>query len=509
MNENRRIVINTTILYAKLGITTVLGLLSSRYILLALGSSDFGLYSIVGGIVTFLNVIGVTMVSTSYRFLAVGLGSNNVEKIRQIYSSLFLIHIILSLFLIVVGELLGVYYIDNHLVVEYDRLADARFVFHVSLLTTALTVINVPANGLIIAKEKFLFTSIVEILVASLKFIFVIFLINYDGDKLRLYAIIILLLQFVTTIMYQGYCYIHDKNIISFKINRQIRDYKDIIKFTIWSLLGASAYIGSTQGAAIVINLFFGTVLNAAYGIASQVNSYANTFIKGITQATIPQIMKSYGSGNHERSLDLVYNICRISSLIFLIFFVPMLLFTKEILGIWLGNPPLFAVEFVVFLLISSFISVLGSGFDSSIQSTGQIRNNEVVYSFLYLLQLPGMYIAYKIGAPPFFNVILLAIVTLLLRTYQMYLLRKLLSFDTVKYLKESVLPVLFSFIIILLPFLVLKSLLVLTISSSIVLILLSVLWAVIIIVYVGLKRQERDKIYLFIKGKLSRNKSY
>ena len=162
MDDNKRIVVNTGIIYGKLVITTVIGLLASRYILLSLGSSDFGLYSVVGGIVTFLNVIGVTMVSTSYRFLAVGLGSGDSIKLGQIYSSLSLIHWLLALFLIVIGEILGLFYINNYLFVEADKLIDARFVFHVSLLTAAVSVINVPASGLTIAKEKFLFTSIVS-----------------------------------------------------------------------------------------------------------------------------------------------------------------------------------------------------------------------------------------------------------------------------------------------------------------------------------------------------------
>ena len=315
MDNNKRILINTGILYVKLAITTVVGLIASRYILLSLGSSDFGLYSVVGGIVTFLNVIGVTMVSTSYRFLGVGLGMGDTEKLRNIYSSLSFIHWGVAILLIVLGEILGLYYIDNYLVIPIEKVADARFVFHISLITAAISVVNVPANGLIIAKEKFVFTSIVEIFVALLRLSMIIYLIIYTGNRLRLYAIIMMSIQILTTLLYQAYCYVRDRNIVSVRFNTNVQDYKDIASFTGWSLLGATAYIGNNQGAAIIINLFFGTILNAAYGIASQVNSYTNTFIKGITQAAVPQIMKNYGAGNEERTLNLVYIISRISSL--------------------------------------------------------------------------------------------------------------------------------------------------------------------------------------------------
>ncbi len=506
MNDNKRIVVNTGILYGKLVITTVIGLLSSRYILLSLGSSDFGLYSVVGGIVTFLNVIGVTMVSTSYRFLAVSLGNGDPIRLGQIYSSLSLIHWLLALFLILMGEVFGLFYINNYLVVAPDKLVDAQFVFHVSLLTAAFSVINVPAHGLTIAKEKFLFTSFVEVIIAVAKLIFVIFMMTYGGNRLRFYAFIMLGMQILTTVLYQTYCYIHDRGIIKFRFNRRKEDYKEIATFTGWSLLGASAYIGNTQGAAIIINRFFGTLLNAAYGIAAQVNSYANTFIKGITQAAVPQIMKSYGAGNQERSLRLVYIICRISSLALLLLLVPMLSFTHEILVVWLKEPPEYAVEFVVYLLITLFISVLGSGFDSCIQSTGKIRNNEVVYSIICLSQLPIMYVAYKLGAEPYFNAILLCGATLIQKAYQIHLLGKIASFDVYAYLKESVIPVLITFAATLPPILLVKHIFSFTTIGLIVFMILYEVWIVSAIYLFGLKKGEKIQIMSFLKSAIQTN---
>lgn len=503
MNDNKRIVVNTGILYGKLVITTIIGLLSSRYILLSLGSSDFGLYSVVGGIVTFLNVIGVTMVSTSYRFLAVSLGNGDSFRLGQIYSSLSLIHWLLALFLILLGEVLGLFYINNYLVVAADKLVDARFVFHVSLLTAAVTVINVPAHGLTIAKEKFLFTSIVEVVIAMAKFAFVIFMMTYGGNRLRFYAFIMLGMQILTMVLYQSYCYIHDRGVIKFKLNRRKEDYKEIATFTGWSLLGASAYIGNTQGAMIIINRFFGTVLNAAYGIASQVNSYANTFIKGITQAAVPQIMKSYGAGNQERSLRLVYIICRISSLALLLLVVPMLSFTHEILVVWLKEPPEYAVEFVIFQLITLFVSVLGSGFDSCIQSTGKIRNNEVVYAIICLSQLPIMYVAYRLGAEPFFNVMLLCVATLLQKIYQVYLLCKVASFNVSDYLKDCIIPVFLTIMATFPLILLVKHIFTFSIIGLILFIIIYEVWIVLAIYLFGLKQGERMQIMGFVKRKV------
>jgi len=501
--DNKRILVNTGILYFRLLVTTIIGLVASRYILLSLGSSDFGLYSVVGGIVTFLNVIGVTMVSTSYRFLAVGLGSGDVERLNQTYSCLTLVHVLLAFLLITIGEILGLYYINNYLVVLPGKLSDAQFVFHVSLLTAAVSVFNVPASGLTIARERFFFTSIIEIIISIVKLSVVLYLMTYGGNRLRFYALLMLGLQVLTMASYQIYCFINDKKVIHFVLNKKKEDYKEIAAFTGWSLLGATASIGNTQGAAMIINRFFGTVLNAAYGIASQVNSYANTFIRGITQAAVPQIMKSYGAGNEERSLRLVYIICRISSLALLLFLVPMLSFTNEILIIWLKEPPEFAKEFVVFLLISLFVAVLGAGFDSCIQSTGKIKNNEVAYASICLLQLPIMYVAYKVGAPPFFNVILLCIATFLQKVYQVFLLGKISSFDFSAYLRESVIPVLYALFATLPPLMLMRSLLSLSPVGIIVLIILYEVWIVLAIFLFGLKRGERSQIISYIKRKL------
>lgn len=505
MNDNKRIVVNTGILYGKLVITTIIGLLSSRYILLSLGSSDFGLYSVVGGIVTFLNVIGVTMVSTSYRFLAVRLGTGDLNKLSQTYSCLSLIHWILALLLLAIGEIVGLYYINNYLVVAPDKLADAQFVFHVSLLTAAVTVINVPASGLTIAKEKFLFTSAVEIIVAIARLVLVILMMTYLGNRLRFYAFIMLGIQVLTTIIYQTYCYHNDRKVVRFRLNKRKEDYREIASFTGWSLLGATAYIGNTQGAAIIINRFFGTVLNAAYGIASQVNSYTNTFIRGITQAAVPQIMKSYGAGNQERSLRLVYIICRISSLALLLLFIPMISFTNEILVIWLKEPPEFAVEFVAFLLITLFISVLGSGFDSCIQSTGKIRNNEVVYALVCLIQLPIMFIAYGFGAPPYFNAIILCVATLIQKIYQIHLLSRIASFVFSTYLKETVKPVFFTLLATLTPIMIIKQIITLSTVSSVVLALIYEMWVLAAIYMFGLKQMERVQIIGFVMSKLTK----
>ena len=199
----------------------------------------------------------------------------------------------------------------------------------------------------------------------------------------------------------------------------------------------------------------------------------------------------------------LVYIICRLSSLALLLLLVPMLSFTHEILVVWLKEPPEYAVEFVVFLLITLFVSVLGSGFDSCIQSTGKIRNNEVVYAMICLIQLPIMYVAYKLGAEPYFNAILLCGATLIQKTYQIHLLGKIASFDVYAYLKESVIPVLITFAVTLPPILLVKHAFTFSTIGLIIFIILYEVWIVLAIYLFGLKQGERMQIINFVMSKV------
>jgi O-antigen/teichoic acid export membrane protein len=383
--------------------------------------------------------------------------------------------------------------------VDPEKLSDARFVLHISLFTTALSVVNVPATGLTIAKEKFLFTSIAAVANSVLKILLVVAMSLYGGNRLRLFALIMLFLTIVSVFLYQWYCYKTSRGIIRFKINKQKSDYKEIITFTGWSTFGAVASMGNNQGAAMIINYFFGTVLNAAYGIATQVNQYANVFIKSISQAAVPQIMKSYGEGDNARSTGLVYIISRLSSLALLLLLVPIVLFTEEVLILWLKEPPEFSVPFVRFLLINTFIAVLGAGFDASIQSTGNIKKNEIGSSLIFLLQLPIIFILYHFNAPPYANVIVLCIGTLFTKIYQMTLLVRMTNFSYKAYFDRTIWPVAVATLVSFVPLYILESFIQLNVF---VWLLISVLWTFICVFSLGLMKKEKQMILKYVKKK-------
>lgn len=505
MNGNKLIFFNTGVLYIKLILVSVIGLIASRLILSALGASDYGLYSVVGGIVSFINIIGVTMVSVSYRYMAVEIGKGEAGYPNKIYNTLFLIHIILALSLLVVGETIGLFYVNNYLNVEPGKIGDARFVLHISLLTTAISLVTVPVNGLIIASEKFIYTSLTEIGVNIVKLILVIVLCYFMGNRLRLFSIIMFIVTLLTSFSYWTYCKIKYPSVIKYKFNSDKKDYRGIANFTGWSLLGAVAVVGAHQGAALVINYFFGTILNAAFGLATQVNRYVQLMTNSLNQASVPQIMKSYGAGDEGRSLDIVYTISRYSTLIFSIIAIPIILCVDELLAIWLVDVPEYTNIFVVFMLINAMVGILFSGFDPCIQSTGKIKENEIGYGLITIAILPIMFILYKLGMPPYVNVIVVPFLTLGTRVFQIHILKKQTQFNLGLFLKKSIIPSLLTLAVAFIPLYGLKMIWGHSKFATIVFVIIGALWAIVSICLVGLKPSEKVNIIGFIRKKISK----
>jgi len=504
MNDNKTIAINTIILTFKLVITIVCGFIISRLVLEALGADNYGLYNVVGGIVGMLALLSTSMVATTYRYIAVERGKGDAGNPQRIYSSLMLIHFVLATLLIIIGEPLGAYYIFNYLNVTNASLADAHFVFIFSLIATFFTVIAVPSNGLLIAEEKFLPISIIEIVRTLLNVAMAYFLLEYVGNRLRLYSVLMAVLTIGNRVAFQIYCQYNYSQIVKFRLNKNKQDYKEILSFTGWTLLGASAVVGRTQGVAMVINLFFKNAINAAFGVANQVGHAAMQFTNTLRQSVTPQIMKNQEE-NALRSLSLVYAISRYTYLIMLIISVPLLLCMDTILALWLGVdnvPPLTAV-FTSMLLIDGMICNLKSGFDASIQATGKIKKNQIGYTLINLSLIPIVYILYRIGLPAYMNVFVAVILSVVTLVFQASIMQEQTDFSYVEYWKKTLRPSLVVTIIAFIPMLGIRILVDVNTHTTIFFAVVSALWASVTSFFFGISRRERSSIIVFAKNKI------
>ena len=301
-NTNRAIVFNSLILYIKMGISIICGLLTTKYSLQLLGVSDFGLFSLFGGIISFISIINTIQLATSNRFIAVAIGCGNIEEINRQFNVNLTFHVAIAILTALLAIPSGVWYVQNY--VNYDgETCNAIIVFLLTVIASIITFIGVPYNGLLMAKEKFIVFSIIEVLSHLLKLGFVILLLYFGDNKLLLYTIVVAIISCYQVPLFYLYCKRKWSLIVVFRFIKDKKPYKEVFSFSGWVAYGAVATVVKAQGAAVVINLFFNTIMNTALGLANTVNSYILQFAQNVTQPIAPQITKSYAAGDRDRTI--------------------------------------------------------------------------------------------------------------------------------------------------------------------------------------------------------------
>lgn len=438
--ENKRIAINTTALYVKLFVSIAVGLFSSRIVLNALGVTDYGLYNVVGSIVVMINSVGIALQSVSYRYLAVELGKKENQDVAKMFSMSVNVFILMVVFLVLVGGPSGVYYISHYMNLENAIPADAYFVFYFSLLTAVVSLLGIPYSSLIMVKEKFLFTSAVEIVRTFIQFSLILWMSYSEYNPLRLYCIIMLISNLIITISNIFYNLRFNRNDIKYKWVSDKKLYIEVSGYSIWIILGAIACIAQVQVASNIINVYFGLALNAAFGIANQVYSYLMMFVRNLSQAAVPQIMKEAGT-NAQKSISIVYNISKYSFLLFSLIIVPIVLNLQGILQIWLVKVPEYVYEFTILMIVNGLLWCLANGFDAAIQASGKIRKNQIIYSVFTLLALPLSVILFHFGYPPYLLMVMNILMYVIIFICQCFIMREISAFDFRSYWASTIYP--------------------------------------------------------------------
>ena len=380
MNSNTKIIKNSGILYLKLIVTSVMTLFTSRLVFQSLGASDFGLYGVVGGIVVIMNIFNTVMISTTYRYIAFEMGKNNTREVNKIFNISLVLHIFLAFIVATLAETFGKYYILHYLNISSDRIKDALFILDVSVLATFFSILSIPFQGLIVAHEKFSIQAAIEIISSILRLFLAITIFYYVGNKLQLYAVIIAVISAAPALVYVLYCRKKYASIISWNFQRDKEKYKEMISYSSFIFLGACACIGKIQGSAIIINLFFGTVLNASFAIANQLNNLVSMFAQNLSQAAIPQITKSYSSGNAERMTQLACYISKYSFFLMLLPALPILLETDFLLSLWMGKVPVETSLFCQLMIVNALVDSMVAGLPAVIQATGKIKYFQIIF---------------------------------------------------------------------------------------------------------------------------------
>lgn len=499
---NKRLAKNTMTLFLRTFFVMLVGLYVSRVLLQVLGVDDFGIYNVVGGIVVLFSFLNSAMAAASQRYITYTFGTGDPNETNKVFSASMTSQIAIDIVLLIVVEVFGLWFLNNKLQIPADRMTAANITFQFTVLTFCVNVVRIPYEATVIAYEKMSFYAIVSILDVLIRLLIVIILQFVNHDKLVTYGLLLFVSSIVLFTVYVYYCK-RKFNTCHYYFVRDNKLYKKLFAFTGWSLFGSGANVLTQQGFVFMLNIFYGVVVNAAMGIANQVNSAMTTFINSFQMSYRPQIVKSYAQGD---TLHLITLINTSSKMSFALIIMPVLILIFNmplVLKLWLGEVPEYAVQFCQLILICTTIDSISGSYNAGIMATDKIRNYQMAISISFLLDLIISFILIKAGILPYF-VLLSRIATrgCINLLIGLFYLRKLLIFNVKSYAKDVLSRIVLMLLIILPVLFVLythyNSWQMLIISSVYVLIL-----GPVSIMVVLFNRRERLYILQLVKQKL------
>lgn len=421
MNNKERAAFNTAVVYIRLLITTLINLYLARAVLLALGVEDFGIYSLVGSVVSMLSFLSSSMSVSTQRFLSFHLGKKDYEIQNVIFSSSFFLHIVLGLIIITILLVVMPLIFNSSIQIPESRIEIAQWVYIIMVGGTFCTIIAVPYEATLTAHENFLFISILTVAINLIKLVFVVLLPFIPFDKLVIYALIIFLTQFLTLIaewLYSKRKY-SESHFNRFNIKKDT--VKQLTSFTVWNTFGGLAVVGRSQGLSVVINIFSGVISNAAYGLANQISGALRSLAMGVQSALNPQIMKNEGAGEHTGMAKLALLQSKYTYLILILLALPLYIDMPYVLEIWLKEVPPDAVVYCRLILVIVSIQQVSSGLPVAIQAVGNIKSYQITISTIILFTVVLAYIFLKMGYPGYYALVasvIIEIVCLIVRPF-------------------------------------------------------------------------------------------
>lgn len=501
---NKRIAKNTMLLYIRMGVMMIISFFTARITLEALGVVDYGINNVVGGLVSMFSLISSSLSSSVSRFITFGLGKGDKKELNTIFSTSVNIHVILAIIVVIAIETIGIWFLNNKMVIPAERLTAAHWVLQCSTFMFALGLLSTPYNAAIIAHERMDVYANFTLFDAFSRLAIVFSIKYYGGDKLILLAIISLIPSLIKQFYYW---YFSKKNFeeCTYHAVWDKKVFKEMFGFAGWNFIGASSAQMKDQGVNIVINMFTGPAVNAARGIAMQINSIVGQFASNFTAAIKPQITKEFAAKNFIRMHKLIFNGTRFTYFLFLIISVPVFFEIKTILHLWLGVVPAHSVSFTRLIILLSMVEVISNTLITAQFATGKIRNYQIVVGGTQLLNLPISYILLKQGHYPETTIIVAIIISQICFLERLLFLRKSVNLPSYRYFKEVYLRLMLVTILSAIVPAIIHSIIknptlrfFTTCSTSVV--------ATFVVIYtIGLGREERYIAYKYVKRILNR----
>lgn len=445
--DNKRIAKNTLLLYFRMLLNMVISLYTSRVVLNTLGIEDYGIYNVVGGIVTMFVFINSAMTSSTQRYITYAIGKDNYELLRRTFSSALQIHMAISFIIVILAETVGLWFFYEKMIIPESRMSAALWVYQCSIIACVVSVMSVPYNADIIAHEKMSAFAYISILEVILKLIIVFLLLLFPYDRLIVYAILVLCIQIFIRIFYAQYCNKHFEESKYYHVIDKVL-LKEMSGFAGWSFLGSFAVVCCNQGQNLLLNIFFGPVVNAARGITATIQAAVNNFSSNFQTAINPQIIKTYALGQIEEHHRLIYLACKFSACLLMILSLPIFLETEEILKLWLGNVPEHTVNFIRIILIISIWDSTAYPLATSIQAVGKIKKYQLTVSSVIILVLPLSYIILNHTPIPELALIVHLCIAIIAQIVRLCFLQNYINLNILFFLKKVYTPIFCSLII-------------------------------------------------------------
>ena len=490
-SNNKRIAKNAMLLYIRMLFIMGVQLFTSRVVLNTLGVEDFGIYNVVGGVVAMFSFLNAAMTSSTQRFLTFELGKGNYTRLKQVFVTSVNMHILIAVTVVLLAETVGLWFLNEKMVIPEGRLVAAMWVYQISVLTTVIAIMSYPYNAAIIANEKmsaFAYISIIEVI---LKLIVVYLLTIGDSDRLILYAVLIAVVQLFVRFCYSGYCakYLNETKYFMYW-DKPL--FKEMLSFAGWNLWGNFAYILFTQGLNILLNMFFGPVVNAARAVSVQVQGAVSQFANNFQTALNPQITKTYATADLKSMHTLIFRSSKFTFMLLLLVGLPVCIESQFILEVWLKNVPEYTSIFVQLMLASMIIDSSANPLMTAASATGRVKVYQTVLSCIYLSILPLSYVALRFGAEPYAVFIITVIICGVNFFVRLFLVKPMINLSirlfTIKVIRPCLLVVVASSILPICLHYYLNS----SFLNSALIILSSAVSVLLSSLYIGLDQHER-----------------
>lgn len=446
--KDQTIAKNTVFLYFRQILTMLVALYTSRVVLDVLGIDDYGVYSVVGGMVTMFAFLNTSLSQATQRFIAFGLEKDTVLQQKQTFSMLLNVHLIISIIVFILCETIGLWLFYNKLVIPIDRIQSAFWVMQCSIFTLMVSITQVPYNASIFAHERMNVYTYISIFEVILKLILVLILKFFFEDKLVTYAILLMCAQIIVATIYRIYC-IRKFNNCHYLFYWSKDLFKQVFSFSSWSILGNLAYTLNTQGMNILINIFFGPIYNAAKGIANSVEAAINPFVTNFLSAVIPPIIKTFSVGDMSSCMRLHYKSSKFGFYLYMVMAMPLISIIDPLLSIWLVEVPAYASLFSVLSIIYIQITTMGGTLQNIVQAVGNVKFFQLSNGVLKLFPIAIVYFLFKIGSPVESYLYVLIIISIISIFIQIIAVKKTLpEYSIKKFITIVIMPEIIAFII-------------------------------------------------------------